>query len=212
MATANNPRFNLNGFMNDLKNRGVLRNHSFEVDIPLPKYLYGAYGTDLGITVRCESAQMPGLTLAEAQAPPRYGYGPMEFHPYGIIHDNVSLTFVLDKRSHQYAFFYDWMGVIVNPDNSKGLEAEKRYSQSGDLGWRAYEVGYKDNYAVDMTVTMFDETHEAVQSVTLYKAFPRALNAIDLSWENQDQLVKLTVPFTYRDYKIDFLKFKTNNQ
>lgn len=210
MATANSPRFNLNGFMNDLKNRGVLRTHSFEVDIPIPGYLATMYNTTTGISLRCENAQMPGLTIAEAQAPPRYGYGPVEFHPYGIIHDNVSLTFMLDRKSVQYAFFYDWMGVIVNPDQTRGLDAVKEYNRDGSF--QAYEVGYKQNYAVDMTVTMYDEQHTAVQSVTLYQAFPRAINPIELSWESQDQIAKLVVPFTYRDYKIDFLKFKSNNQ
>ena len=210
MATANKPKFSLDGFINDFKNNGVLRTHSFEVFFPICKYLSGMYNTTEEITLRCESAQMPGLTLAEAQSPPRYGYGPVEFNPYGIIHDNVSLTFVLDKTSGQYAFFYDWMGVIVNPDKSKGLEAEKSYR--GRSAHRAYEVGYKDEYSVEMRVTMFDEEHNAVQSVTLYDAFPRAINAIDLNWENQDQLAKVVVPFTYRDYKIDFLKYKTNNQ
>ncbi len=210
MATANKPRFDLNGFINDLTNRGVLRTHTFEVNIPIPGYLADMYSEAGGINIRCESAQMPGLTLAEAQSPPRYGYGPTEFNPYGIIHDNVSLTFLLDKKSLQYAFFYDWMGVIVNPDNASGLDAEKTYNRNGNF--RAYEVGYKQNYAVDMTVTMYDEEHTAVQYVTLYQAFPRAINALDLNWQNQDQLAKVVIPFTYRDYKIEFPKFKSNNQ
>lgn len=204
--------FNLNAFRQEIASKGVLKTHTFTVDIPVPTYLRNdpQYSDITSVKLRCESASMPGIALAEAQGPPLYGYGPVEFNPYGVMHDQMTLSFVLDKSSTTYSFFYDWLNVIVSYDNSKGLGGTKTYGNSVGV-FKTYEVGYKHKFSVDMTITMFDENFVETSKVTLYKAFPRGIQGIDLNWQNQDAIAKLAIPFTYREYTIEFPQLNTQS-
>lgn len=186
----------------NIKTRGILRGHSFLAEINVPRYLQTVYNS-LGETLqyRCDTASLPGISLATIDGPARYGYGPIESIPYNVVYNETVLAFTVDRKSEIHRFFYDWMGVIVNFDNSQGLE---RSRVIGSSSAKTYEVGYKSHYSVDLKVKMLDEQLEPVLTCTMYKAFPKTINQIDLSWDQVNQAVKLQIPFSFREFTIEY--------
>lgn len=185
-----------------IRGGGVLRTHSFEVEIGVPQYLRGRYVNTEIYSLRCEAASLPGMSIASIDGQPKYGYGPVEMFPYSVTYDTISLTFIVDRNSEVHRFFYDWMGCIVNFDSGGGsIDSSREFNGTR---FAAYEVGYKSKYATDLKVKVFDEKLDLVQTLKAYRAFPRAINQIDLNWENQNNIMKLIIPFSFREYTIDF--------
>lgn len=172
--------YSLANFIADVNSRGVLDNHSFEVS-------FGSRANQGAITIRCEAASAPGVSLISAEGPPRLGVGPQEQQPYGVIFDDVSLTFIEDSKSDIITYFDTWMNEIV----------KFRPSGNDESG---YFVGYRGDYMCDMTITMFDSRKKPVKQITLYRAYPHNISAVPLSWESVNEIVKLTVQFKYKYY------------
>jgi hypothetical protein len=196
-------KFDINRFRADISNRGVLRNHQFDVSINLPAshYIKGLYvDTDL-VSIRCEAASIPGMSLATIDGQPKYGYGPVETFPYSMMYDQINLTFVVDKNSWLHKFFYDWLSCVVNFNNSRGLDSSIRH---GSAVFNTYEVGYKSRYQSELVLNVYNESGQRVQKVMMQRAFPKAINQIDLGWENTDSVMKLMIPFTFREFTIDY--------
>ena len=175
--------YSLANFIADVNSRGVQPSHSFEVS-----WLSGLGGVT-PITIRCEAVAAPGISLISAEGPPRLGVGPQEQQPYGVIFDDVSLTFIEDSKSDIISYFDGWINSIVN-FNSKG-NAES-----------TYYVGYRDNYMTTVTITMFDSKKEPVKKIILYRAYPHNIGSVPLSWEASNEIVKLNVQFKYKYYNI----------
>lgn len=189
--------FNINDFKTEMWNTGVVRPHSFIVDMNPPKVLQdaGGFNNTRRLSMRCESAQLPDVTLG-TQEILRYGYGPMEGAPYTAVFSGVSLTFVLDRTSYVYRFFYHWLNSIVNFNTSRGMRGVSPLNRD----MKAYEVGYKDDITTDISINVFDEFARPVIVSTMHRAFPKAINAMDLNWGSVNDVVKMTVALSFREF------------
>lgn len=187
---------NISEFRADIANRGVLKSSNFTANITIPTYLIKTYGVKSDfLSIRCESSQIPGMSLATYEGAPRYGYGPPAAVPYVMLYDNLNLNFIVDKNGISHKFFYDWLKKIVNFEND-GI------SKITD-GYRVYEVGYKNQFSTTIGITLYDN-EEPVVTTTLLQAFPKGINSIDLDWQQSDNLVKLSIPISYREYKTTY--------
>ena len=210
--------FDINAFRTEINNGGVLRNNKYHVSFAAPKYLRDAQlvgtldnsGTSTPldvITLRCESVQLPGMSFASVDNASRAGYGPIETMPYGVIYDDITLSFIVDAKSDVHRFFYNWVNSIVN-FHSQGQSKLKDHLGPVDK-MKTYEVGYKDNYVTDITVDVYDglETTEKkagnkVLTAKIYRAFPKLLPSVDLAWAATDEMVRLSIPFSYTDFEV----------
>lgn len=202
--------FDINAFKSEMWNNGVVRPHSYYAFFGIPKALFDArdpaFKNTRHLSMRCESASLPDVTLA-TQEVLRYGYGPMESVPYTAVFTGVTMTFVLDRTSRVYKFFYSWMNTIVNFNTSKGMATTNpQRLQAADTVMTAYDVGYKDNVTTDIVISIQDEFARPIIQNTLYKAYPRAINAVDLNWGNNNDVVRLTIPFAFRDFSSEMIK------
>lgn len=188
--------FKISEFTADINKRGVLHSHSFEAKFRKPDCLSASNSTPENLSIRCESASIPGVTLATAEGPPRLGVGPNEAQPYGVTFDDITLGFVVDRKSEIYKYFYQWMNYIVG------------YSSIGNAESN-YEVGYRKKFMTEIEVTLFDASQKQIQKVTMRRAYPKSIAAVDLNWDSQGTLVKLSIPFSYKFYDIEF--FEPNN-
>lgn len=188
--------FTIDKFRAEINNNGVMKTNRFLVSFEAPQSMR-PYNTDK-LTLRCESVQWPGVSFATLDTPPRAGYGATELIPYAPIFEDVTLNFLVDKKSDTHKFFFNWMNKIVN------LRSEGQTK----LKDGAYEVGYKDSYKTDIHISVYNESqgNTIPMEATLYRAFPRALPGFDLNWANNDEVMKLNVQFTYTDYYIDYSK------
>lgn len=201
--------FKLNDFMASISTRGVLKASRYIVSFSPPTYVRnvsGMIGTDT-LSVRCDSVQFPGMSLATIDGPPRYGYGPNESVPYNVTMDDITCSFIVDAGSEIHKFFYTWLSSIVN---IQGKGGKSLTSANGVVpGFQAYEVGYKDNYAVDLTVAVYDSTDKKVMEAKVYRAFPKLLPSVDFNWGATDEIVKLVVPFSYVDFEVNYFPLQT---
>lgn len=203
--------FKLQEFKADLFKRGTVSNHNFMVNMTVPEYLRGQYKAER-ISIRCEATNLPGISLASLDGPPRYGYGPIESVPYNVIYDQIPLTFIMDRDSEVHKFFYDWMNCIVNFGRSSTSGSLSEVTNRNGAQFRTYEVGYKDKYAVDTSIQVFNEQHRKIIEAKMFKSYPKSVTPIDLGWDQTDSIMKLQVSFTFREYSYEYFKHSVSDK
>jgi hypothetical protein len=206
---------NIRDFTSSINNRGVLKNNKYIATIALGPDHYlsrrtaGNTNSDVELfSIRCDSVQLPGVSIASADGPPRLGYGPIQKHPYNVNFEDISLTFIVDANSRIHRLLYDWVNCIVNIKGFGGNTLRGNTNNIAGKNWAAYEVGYKQNFSATLEVAVYkdsgvDGNHEKTMTVTAYNAFPMAFPAVGLNW-NEGDILRLNVPFSYTDYKIDY--------
>lgn len=230
--------FKLSQFKAEIETSGVMRTNQFMVNFAPPpslrndpsiKALDDSTTSSIAmdrISLRCEAVQMPGMSFATLDGPPRLGYGPIEAIPYGAIFDDITLTFLVDSRGDVHRFFYNWMNSIVN-FQSKGQSAVG--SALGPVkGMKAFEVNFKDNFVTDINIEVYDvsgsvppprptpagqtpapaqtriEFGRKIMASKVYRAFPKLLPSFDLAWNTTDEIVRISIPFTYTDFETSY--------
>lgn len=199
--------FNISKFVSEIQTRGVMRNNRFEATFVRPPLT--VIKDLVPNKLRCESVQFPGLSFADIPFP-RMGTGPIESMPFGVTFDDITLTFIVDARGDVHKFFYLWFSSIIN-FNAKGQTELKKVRNR--LG--GYEVGYKDDYMSNIEITVFDTKNSPdgagvkVMKATIYRAYPKLLPTLDLAWGSNDEVVKLSIPFTYTDFNIVYYNADT---
>lgn len=199
--------FKIDEFISSINKNGVVRTNRFSATFALPEYLRGResnYGyNDKLISIRCESAQFPGIAFGSIDGPPRLGYGAVESIPYNVTFEEISLTFLVDAHTRIHKLFYDWVNTIVNFQGSKGQSDWKRNTNS-ITNAAAYEVGYKDKYTTDVEVVVYDTNDAKIMTAKAYKAYPKLLPSADLAWGQNDELMKMTIPFSFTDFDVTY--------
>jgi hypothetical protein len=206
-------RFDINSFKAEINKNDMLPTHSylvtfapfrlgFEANVPLTEFVKN--NSDK-LILRCESAVLPTVQVLEEENVRRYGYGPVEKVPYGMQFNDLTLTWLVDKRSELIEFFYQWMNTIVfyeTKGNSQmffterdGLELNARPGLNDYLG---YEVGYKDEYTCPLVrIHVYDRELYTVTEYILYDVFPMNIQSQNLAYAQENEVQKLTVTFAF---------------
>lgn len=202
---------NIKNFKAEIVSSGILPTNRFLVTITPPKALVEA-SKDFNastvrsemITLRCDAAQIPGLSFATIDGIVRYGYGAAETVPYSTVFEDLTLSFILDREADVHRFFLNWVNCIVNnrSEGQKNLLAGIAIGPTS--GMKTFEVGYRDNYTTDIQVVIYGPDNKKVLTATAYRAYPKALPSIDLNWNNESEMMKMTVPFSYTDFDIEY--------
>jgi len=189
-------------FKSHLSNTGTLPTNKFEVDIPVPRVLYNTevlvnnyrrpqatFGKTLSF--RAESVRAPGVTMLTSQVN-RYGYGPPQKFPYNANFTDMSMSFIADKESLVWIFFYNWLNNVFaySPIDSGGRESNLNYRSN-----------YMSDYAVDTKINVYDNDGKPSTTVELIDSYPVSMNDIALSWADNNQLKRVTVTFTFRHWR-----------
>lgn len=156
-------------------------------------------GINTRLTMRCDNAILPTINLLQEQNIRRYGYGPVENVAYGINVGDFTLQFIVDKSASIIDFFEAWMNKIVNRDSYGGA------NMNSDVGndRRPYEVAYKDSYACpSVNVFVYDRAQNTVVEYNIYDVFPTGIQSMNLSWSEENSLMKLNVTFSFTDLRI----------
>ena len=129
------------------------------------------------ISMLCDSVSIPGKQISTLDYQAQKQAIKI---PYGTLHDDVSLTFLLTNDYYMKSVFDSWINNIVNSDT--------------------YGVSYKKDIAVDVIIQQLDEQDVPIYGVKLEGAFPTTMNEIVLSNESTDTIQKLNVSFSYDRY------------
>jgi hypothetical protein len=195
--------FNINRFRAEVVNSdSVLPTHSFLVVFaPMNWITTSATRQDLDsiLTMRCENVVLPSINLLQEQNIRRYGFGPVENVAYGVNVGDFTLQFVVDKQALIVDFFEAWLNRIVNRDSYGGANMNNR----GENGRRPYEVAYKDNYACSsVNVFVYDRAQNTVMEYNIYDVFPTGIQSMNMSWSEENTLMKLNITFSFTDLRI----------
>jgi hypothetical protein len=197
-------KFNIQNFVSELNKSGTLQTNKYEVFFSSPLVMQNVKidgvstsDTERLMNLRAESVKIPGIGLLMSDVN-RYGVGPMQKMPYNAAFTSNAITFLTDKKNNIHKYFYTWMNCIFDFSGTP-LGTINQTTQSLSNG-QSYKTEYKDNYTTDLHVRLYDVTGAAVQEIVMYKAFPEALNDVNLGWNDNNNLIKVIVSFSFRDW------------
>jgi len=186
--------YSVQDILGSINKNGWLSSNKFQVMISTPITLKSSIDDSL-LTFRAEDCRLPGVTYMASDVN-RFGIGPMQKMPYNVLFADTSITFIADKNGAIYNYFYNWMNTI--------FEFSGQNSTHG-----SYQTEYKDNYTTDIQIIVYDNNGNQVQTAKFLDAFPISLNEIPLSWNQNNQLLKVTVGFSFRDWTLKNLNIQT---
>lgn len=158
-------------------NKDLARANKFDVYIPVPLGMVPFIGTSRKLSLRCESAQLPGRNF---DTTPMKIYGVYENFPFQTSYDNVTMTFLVSDDMKEKSFFDSWMNWIQPT--------------------LTFDTKYKQDYAVMLRINQYDVQNKLSLSIDLVDAFPIAVNQLDLDWSS-DAVHKLAVTFAYTSWR-----------
>lgn len=179
----NPPAGRMSTFMSEIKRAGVARTNLFEIEITPPKCMLASAEYAQKISLYAEGAALPGRSL-ETQEFSRYGYGPHEKIPYSMQFQDYTVQFIGDGRGEIYKFFYNWMHQIVRGD------------QPVDNDSNGYEVGFREDYSIDINVRTYNEQGETILAAKMTNAFPIQVPDVSLNW-GESNMMQFSVTFAY---------------
>jgi len=199
------PGFNVDLFRSNVGKNGFVQSNKYEVIIrPNVNFDYiftsneaQATTTDIvkDLQYRCIDAALPGVALRTMDTN-RYGPGILEKMPFTANYTDTSLTFICDKNGSTYNFWYGWLNYIFI---GNGKDSD-RPAISTTSNRPYYTAAYKDDYAAQIDIIVYENSGKPSLSYTLYKAYPLSINDAPLSWANNNNLLKLTVNMTFREW------------
>lgn len=176
------------------KNTELNRAAHFKVTFTTPKGLRKSNMDSDILSFYCKSSVMPGLGILTSDNY-RYGYGPIERKPYGTVFNDAMVTLYVDGNNVVKSWFTLWTQLITNYRADKGME-----STSSINGAKAFEFSYKEDYAVDITISAYNGVGRETNRVVITEAFPNYIGDISMDWEMKNQVVILPVSLTFRDW------------
>ena len=206
-----NPETTINRFRSAIaKGEGVARNTRFLVNITLPtnvelladKFSELAFDDSEGktaapggvvpsinrdmaeqVSLMCTDMVMPARTFNTS--PYRIAGAPYKY-PTQVQYGDVTATFIGDKFLRLRRFFELWQSMMYN--NQTGM-------------WNFYKeyIGNVDVFQLGQFEALNDRD-SATYGVRMREAFPSAIGDITYSSGAQNEYVKITVTFSYRDW------------
>lgn len=216
--------FSLNAFKRSIEEQNVMHGNRYIIEFALPdklkarlsasKSTSGEFGATA--TFRAEQVMLPGMILSSADGiPPHLGYGSVEGIPYGIIHEDITVVFGLDDKGLVHKVFYDWLDLIVGSKayGQNRDQLNKDGSKGGGYAKGAYEVEYKEAYYSDIDLYVLAPQHldanyskEHVMHIKMYRAFPKNMPSLNLSYAEKNNYLRFPVQFNYTDLVINHKK------
>lgn len=199
--------FNINSFKSNISDYGYLQTNKFIVAFASPTVMQNstidgipASQTEGLLQVRAESVRIPGITLIQNDVN-RYGVGPTQKMPTNVNFTPNSITFISDRNGEIYKYFYTWLNSVFD---FSGDVSETNSSAS-------YSVAYKDDYATDLHVYVYDNGGNMIKDIVMYRAYPESMNEVSLGWSDNNNLMKITVSMSFRDWAMVGVSGEDNN-
>jgi hypothetical protein len=165
----------LRDFISEVKKDGLSRQNRFTVTITPPSSMVDLSGQSLQLVqLFCEQASLPGVSYSSQ---PVKSYGENREVVYDKNFEDITLTFLVDRRMMVKAFFDEWSNSIIDP--------------------RTRLVGFYEDYAKDIIIRVQDVSNQDVYITALYEAYPKTVGVVQLD-NNSKDVMKLQVTFTYK--------------
>ena len=149
-----------------------------------------------------ESIDIPAISLMTGEVKP-YGYGPAEKRPYAPIFEDCRLSMRGDQDGRVFAFMKAWQALAVNHEMVDTIsDPNGRVGSGGPMGTSQltatpFEVGYKEDYAVPVSITVFRDDGKQSFKVTMVDAYPIIVGPTVMAWEAMNDFARLPVSLAF---------------
>jgi len=190
--------FNVSDFASTINSvGGLVKSNKFQVIITPNVQI----GDNRIMSFMCDQATVPGVTWTTADVR-HTGYGNFAKRPTNATFTDVQLQFFVDSDSNVMEYFHRWMANINNFDRSNA---------GARNGLDLYHFNYPDEYQAVIDIIVFDDNQKRTTEIKLNDAFPVAIGDQQLSWENTNSLLKLSVTIAYDSWSSNHFDASSTN-
>jgi hypothetical protein len=207
-------QLNIDEFRARMSDGGILPTNRFTVIISTNQQLGPNFITSPNISTnfaqmanesqyRCINATLPGFILRTSDNN-RMGLGILEKMPFSGQYTDIDLTFICDRFGAAYNFWYGWFNYIfaaVGKETGRVVDQMSPGTRNGKRDF--YTMQYKNNYAALVDIGVLDTFGNVAASFQLLQAYPIAINDVPVAYEDQNNIIKLTVKMTFREWALD---------
>ena len=130
------------------------------------------------MNIACHTCNVPGATILTTDKDmPQAGYKSIA---YQKTYEDVTMQFYLHADMKELKVFQDWINLMIDPATNK--------------------VGYYQNYTSDVHIINLDRQQKKTLTTILYEAYPKTISALDMSYGSDNEIMSISVTFTYRYY------------
>jgi hypothetical protein len=137
------------------------------------------------ILVRTETASMPGVGFLSVDNFSPYGNGLIYNIPYRYNPQEVSMMHTVDENANLYAAYREWANQIVDLDGADKFGAK-----------------FLKDYAVDMTLIVYNRTGATAKTIKFIEAFPIVVEPVQLGWGQHDEIAKISANYRFTRFEV----------
>ena len=157
----------------------------------------------------CTAANIPGITLGEAQYPTPMT--DMIVTGDKLTFETLNITFLVDEELQNYRELWDWLVGMGSPVNhsqwsttlTKGDGAVRQFG-TNDTDPRTKSTHEESNLYSDSTLIVYNSKNKAKVNVQFKNMFPTSLSALEYSQDLTDvEYFKASATFRYLYYEFE---------
>ena len=134
-------------------------------------------GDPRAVSMRCESATMPGRNLSAMDD--TNIYGPTREIVNGVTYaGDVEMLFQASSGLEERVFFEEWQKKAFNEET--------------------WDVGYHDEYTSEVQIYLLYKQDQRRYGIRLHEAWPKTIGAIALNQAPSSEIIKIPVTFSFR--------------
>lgn len=144
------------------------------------------------VPFRAATTDLPGRNLELYET--KYA-GPNINVPFSPIYQPLTIEFIEDSYLNVRAVFDRWLDFQ--------LRGEKVGAKLGGQFDQLNSLVYYDDFIVDnIVIDVFNKKNSLISRFTFYECYPVAIAPSNVSWENNNSILRIPVEFAYRYYEI----------
>lgn len=194
--------FNVQNFVENIGNRGTLKNNTYEVEMTVPSMLTEELNRNFSarqpnienlIRFRANRVTLPGINLDMTQTK-RYGVGPMFRSPTSVSYTAMNIEFIETADNSVYKFLYEWITSIFDFTGSGG---------NRNNSVPRYNTEYAKYCTSDILVNVYRPDATLATKVRIIEAYPSSMSDKTLAWNDNNSTYKVDAAFTFKEWKIE---------
>ena len=169
-------------------NNGYAQPNKFDVVITPPAKVGGGGNENVfsgmdrksdirDISMRCESVQLPGRNLSTSAD--SNIYGPTRDIVEGVTYaEDLTMVFQASSGLDERVFFENWQRQAFDE--------------------KTWNIGYYNDYIGTIDTYLLDKQNQRRYGLRIHEAFPKTITATDLNYGTNNEIIKISVSFSFR--------------
>lgn len=169
----------LQKFISEVKNKGLIKQNSFELIITLPSKIAGKVTNNLHL--KAFSANTPSFNFRTEDEELVESDSRRKFI-YDYDKGELNVQFYVDRKYDTVSVFNDWKNLILDQTKSK-----------------VRAISYYDDYVTNnVQLRILDNKGEVVATYVFDEVFPKSFSEIQYDWNLKSTYAIFTVTFAYK--------------